>query len=484
MGVFQKLFRQTFIYGLATVLPRMLSFLLVPLYTDLLPTEEYGKVSIIFSYFVLFNVILAYGMETAFFRFFNKETDKNKVVSTSAISLVLSSLLFFILALLSKDQITKLTGIQLGHITLVIWILLLDALVIIPFAWLRANERPGKYSMIKIFNVAVNFGLNIFFLVFLHKITFQYPIFDRICRDNYEINYIFISNVIASGLTLLLLGVFYARITYSFDKNLWKRMMKYAFPVLVAGIAFSINETFDRLILDYLLPENVADHVIGVYSACYKLALFMTLFATAFRLGIEPFFFSYAKDRNAPQTYATITKYFVIIGSFILLFVVAFIDVLKYLILRNDAYWEALIIVPIILLANFCLGIYHNLSVWYKITDRTKFGAYISVVGAMITLVLNVLLIPKYTYVGSAIATLAAYGVMMILSWYFGKKYYPIPYDLKKIGTYMIASISFSIISFYIFDSNYMVSIPLLLVFLVVLYVFEKREIQQILKKK
>ncbi|OED34942.1 polysaccharide biosynthesis protein [Flavobacteriaceae bacterium (ex Bugula neritina AB1)] len=484
MGVFQKLFKQTFVYGLATVLPRMLSFLLVPLYTDLLPTEEYGKVSIIFSYFVLFNVILAYGMETAFFRFFNKEADKNKVVSTSAISLILSSLLFFIIALLLKSQIAVLTGIHVEHITLVIWILLLDALVIIPFAWLRANERPRKYSVIKILNVAVNFGLNIFFLVFLHQVTFHFTAFDTICRDNYEINYIFISNVIASGLTLVLLITFYTNINYSFDKELWKRMMKYAIPVLIAGIAFSINETFDRIILDYLLPDDIADHVVGVYSACYKLALFMTLFATAFRLGIEPFFFSYARDKNAPETYARITKYFIIFGAGILMFVVTFIHMLKYIILRDDSYWEALKIVPIILLANFCLGIYHNLSVWYKITDRTRFGAYISVIGAVITLTLNFLLIPGYTYVGSAIATLAAYGVMMVLSWHFGRKYYPIPYDLKKIGMYMMVSIGFSIISFYIFDSNYMISIPLLLGFLVILYVFEKGEIQQILKKE
>ncbi len=460
----------------------MLSFILVPLYTDQLPTEEYGKVSIIFSYFVLFNVILAYGMETAFFRFFNKETDKNKVVSTATISLLLSTLFFLIAALFFKEQIAALTGIQIAHIHLVIWILLLDTLVIIPFAWLRANERPIKYAVIKILNVAVNFGLNFFLLVYLHDVTFNFSSFDSICRDGYEINYIFISNVIASGLTLLLLFSFYTKIHYTFDKELWKRMMKYALPVLIAGAAYSINETFDRILLDKLLPENIADHMVGVYSACYKLALFMTLFATAFRLGIEPFFFSHAEDKNAPETYARITKYFVILGSFILVFVVVFIHILKY-ILRDESYWEALMIVPIILLANFCLGIYHNLSVWYKVTDKTKFGAYISVVGAIITLALNIILIPKYTYLGSAIATLAAYSIMMLLSWYYGRQYYPIPYDLKKIGMYMTLSIGISILSFYVFDSNYMISIPLLVVFLVILYISENKELKQILKK-
>ncbi|MBW1293947.1 oligosaccharide flippase family protein [Aquimarina litoralis] len=483
MGIFQKLFKQTFIYGMATVLPRMLSFLLVPLYTNQLPTEEYGKVSIIFSYFVLFNVILAYGMETAFFRFFNKEKNKDNVVSTSAISIAISSFVFLIIALLLKHQIADWIDIKLKYINLVIWILLLDALVIIPFSWLRAKERPIRYAIIKITNVAINFGLNIFFLLFLTELSFHFSFLNWICKDDYEISYIFISNLIASGFALVALISFYSKISYRFDKELWKKMMKYALPILIAGIAYSINETFDRILLDFLLPEDVADHMVGVYSACYKLALFMTLFATAFRLGIEPFFFNYASNKNAPDTYARITKYFVILGSFIFLFVIVFVHVLKIAFLRDTSYWEAVKIVPLILLANFCLGIYHNLSVWYKVTDRTRFGAYISVFGAVITLLLNFLLIPKYTYIGSAIATLAAYGSMMMISWYLGRKYYPIPYDLKKIGAYLLLSISFSIISFYIFDSNYIISIPLLLVFLVILYAFEKKEIKQLLKR-
>ncbi|MEW7279352.1 oligosaccharide flippase family protein [Aquimarina sp. 2201CG1-2-11] len=483
MSIFQKLFKQTFIYGLATVLPRMLSFLLVPLYTNLLPTDEYGKVSIIFSYFVLFNVILAYGMETAFFRFYNKESNKDMVVSTSTISLLLSSVVFFIAALLCRDQIAALIDIRVDYIVLVIWILLLDALVIIPFAWLRANERPIRYSIIKISNVAINLGLNVFLLVYLVKLTDTITILDILYIDDFEINYIFISNLVASGFTLLLLVPFYTKITYRFDKELWKKMMKYAFPVLIAGVAYSINETFDRILLSHLLPEDVAEHMVGVYSACYKIALFMTLFATGFRLGIEPFFFNYSNNKNAPETYARITKYFVAFGTFILLAVIVLVHPLKQLIIRDESYWVAIKIVPMILLANLCLGIYHNLSVWYKITDRTRFGAYISVVGAIITLILNFLLIPKYTYLGSAIATLGAYGSMMILSWYFGRKYYPIPYDLKKIGAYLVVSIIFSVLSFYVFESNYMISIPLLCGFLVILYAFERKELKQILKK-
>lgn len=481
MGIANKLLKQTFIYGLATVLPRMLSFLLVPLYTSVMAKEIYGEVSVIFTYFILFNVVLSYGMETAFFRFFNKEKNKDSVVATSAISLLISSICFFATAFLIKDWIADITNIKGSLITLVLWVLLLDALVIIPFAWLRANERPMRYAMIKIINVTINLGLNILLLLFLHSLTFQFSVFDIICKDDFEANYILISNLIASAVTLLILLSFYIKIKYHFDTKLWKKMMRYALPVLVAGICFSINESFDKLLLDRMLPEKEARAAVGVYAACYKLALFMTLFATAFRLGIEPFFFKQSGNKNAPETYAMITKYFVILGALIFIGVVTFIPILKRFILPDPAYWEALAIVPIILLANFCLGIYHNLSVWYKVTDRTKFGAYISVIGAVITLLLNVVLIPKYSYMGSAIATLAAYSSMMVLSWYYGQKYYPIPYPMKRMVMLAFMSIGFSGVAFYVFDLNYLVSIPLLLTFLVVLWVTEGKQVKKIL---
>ena len=465
----------------------MLSFLLVPLYTTegvLSSVAEYGEVSVIFSYFVLFNVILAYGMETAFFRFFNKEEDKKSVTSTAAISLVVTSIGFFILGFLFQNQISSLIDIDIKYIKLVLWILLLDALVIIPFAWLRANEKPKRYAIIKIFNVVINISLNLFFLLALKNLAFNNAVFKSIYIPNFEINYIFIANLIASGITLLLMVPFYAKIKYKFDKVLWKNMMKYATPVLIAGIAFSINETFDRILLDYLLPENIAKTEIGMYSACYKLALFMTLFATAYRLGIEPFFFSHAKAENPQKNYARILEFFVAFGSIILLAVVVFADILKPIIVRSEDYWEAMWIVPIILIANFCLGIYHNLSVWYKITDRTKFGAYISVFGAILTLALNFWLIPIMSYKGSAVATLSAYASMMLLSYYFGRKYYPIPYNLKKIGMYLLLSMTLSLISFYQFRSNYLVGISMLIVFLGILYFAEQKEIKQLLKKQ
>jgi O-antigen/teichoic acid export membrane protein len=486
LSAFKTLFKQTFIYGLATVLPRMLSFLLVPLYTTkgVLPSvAEYGKVSIIFSYFVIFNVVLAYGMETAFFRFFNKEDDKDKVVGTSVISLIVTSLSFFVLALVFQDQIAHFIDIDVKYINLVIWILLLDALVIIPFAWLRARQRPMRYAVIKILNVVINLGLNVFFLLALKNLATNGSLLDSIYKPNFEISYIFIANLIASAVTLLLMFRFYTKIKYVFNSALWKTMLRYAFPILIAGIAFSINETFDRILLKELLPANIAETQIGMYSACYKIALFMTLFVAAYKLGIEPFFFSHAKTENPQKNYARILEFFVAFGSVILLAVVIFADVLKPYIVRSEAYWEAMWIVPIILIANFCLGIYHNLSVWYKITDRTKFGAYISVFGAIITLAINILFIKTYGYKASAIATLAAYATMMLLSYYFGRKYYPIPYNLKKIGLYFSLSTTLSVISFYYFRENYAIGTVMLMAFITIIFILEKNQLKQLLKR-
>jgi O-antigen/teichoic acid export membrane protein len=435
---------------------------------------------------VFFNVVLSYGMETAFFRFYNSETDKENVIATSTISIFWSSIIFLFGALIFRGTLASLANVEVQYITYAIWILVLDALVIVPFSKLRANQRPMLYAIIKIGNVAINLVLNLFFLLLLPKIAASNPnsFIGNLYVENYEIGYIFVSNLAASLLTLLVLSPNYLSLTRKFDASLWKKMMQYGLPILVAGIAFAVNEHFDKILLGYWLPENVAKSEVGAYSACYKLGLFMVLFATAFRLGIEPFFFSHSNHENAPQTYAMITKYFVIFGSLILLGVIVFADVLKFLLLDNKSYWEAMKVVPLIILANFCLGIYNNLSVWYKLTDRTKMGAYISIVGAVLTLVLNYLLIPKFSYYGSAIATIAAYGSMMFISYILGNRYYPIPYDMEKIGGYLGLSILFSAISFYGFRENYFVGIPLLLLFVYFVYHNEKATILSIIKRK
>ncbi len=489
MSLYKNLFKQTAIYGLAMVLPRMLSFLLVKLYTNVLPNPaQYGELTMVLAYMVFFNVLLSYGFETAFFRFYNSESDKNKVINTTLISIFWSSIAFLITALLFRNSIAHFATIETHFITYSIWILVLDALVVIPFSKLRAEQKPVQYALIKIGNVIINLGLNLFFLLALPKIALHNPdgVLATIYIQNFQIGYIFIANLIASFLTFLVLSNNYFNSNWTIDKLLWKRMMHYGFPILIAGIAFAINEHFDKILLGNLLPASIAKTDVGAYSACYKLGLFMVLFRTAYTLGIEPFFFSHSSNENAPQTYATITKYFVIFGSLMSLVIIVFADMLKVVLLDNKNYWQAMKVVPLIVFANFFLGIYTNLSVWYKLVDKTKIGAYISIVGAAVTLAFNFLLIPKISYYGAAIATILAYGTMMVLSYNLGKSKYPIPYDFKKIVSYLSLSIIFSGISFYIpyVREGYFIKSSLTIVFLIFIYHNEKETLMRIIKRK
>lgn len=488
MSLYKNLFKQTFIYGIATVLPRMLSFLLVRLYTDLMPTSQYGEVTIVLSWMVFFNVILSYGMETAFFRFYSKEENKKSVIETTTISIFWTSISFLTIALLFRNTLAGWANVEIQYVTYAIWILVFDALAIIPFSKLRALQKPMKYAVIKIGNVVLNLGLNVFFLLVLPTLAQSAPesFWNTIYIQDFQVGYIFIANLIASLATLLVFLPDYIFLKWQFNIPLWKNMMQYGWPILFAGLAFGINEHFDKILLEKLLPQNIALSEVGAYSACYKLGLFMVLFRTAYTLGIEPFFFSHAGNENAPQTYATVTKYFVIFGSLILLCVVVFADVLKVILIGNPEYWEAMKVVPLIILANFFLGIYTNLSVWYKLIDKTKIGAYISILGAVVTLALNFLLIPIFSYMGSAIATLAAYGSMMAISYYLGNKHYPIPYDKKRIFGYLGVSTLLAGLSFYVpmFRESYIFGIAAILLFTYFIYHNEKETLLRIIKRK
>lgn len=494
MSIYKSLFKQTVLYGLATVLPRVISVILTPFYINYLPkTNDFANVTIIFSYLVFFNVVLSYGMETAFFRFYNstdsnnsehENQNKKKVIATATISIFWTTILLTTLGLLFRETIASLTQINIHAITYSLWILAFDALVIIPFAILRAEKKPLKYALLKISNVLLNLLLNVFFLVVLPKIaTTNTPnFFQTIYFPNFQIEYIFIANLIASLFTLILLFPSYFNFKWQLNFSLWGKMLQYGLPVLIAGMGFAINEHFDKIMLDWLqVPKNQ----IGAYSACYKIGVFMVLFRTAFTLGIEPFFFSQANNQNAPQMYANITKYFCILGSFILLFVIVFIDWLKLLLVPKPVYWSAMHIVPPIILANFMLGIYTNLSVWYKIINKTHIGAIISIIGASITLVLNYLFIPKIGYLASAIATLIAYGSMMYISYNWGQKKYPIPYATKTIATYIFLAISIASLSFYVafLRESIIFKIFAILLFGYYIYHNEKNNFLKIIKK-
>ncbi|MDU8884616.1 oligosaccharide flippase family protein [Yeosuana sp. MJ-SS3] len=473
MGALKTFFKDTVIYGMATVLPRLMNFILVPLHTDTLETTSYSDNTTFYVYAAFFNVLLTYGMETAFFRFFSKSEEKGKVFSTTLISLTATAVLFFVVSFSFNRQLATLVNLNQDYFNLLLSVLVLDTLVVAPFAYLRATGRPIKFTAIKLSNIAIYVLLNFFFLWAVPRFGFQFFNFD----SNDLVKYIFIANLVASIATLLLLSPYFFKTKFQFDISILKQLLNYGWPIMVAGLAYVINENFDK----WLLPEMLGKDINGAYSGCYKIAVFMTIFIQGFRLGAEPFFFNHSKETNAKSTYATIMKYFVIFGSFMLVFIVAYLDIIKEFLVKDESYWIAIEIVPIVLLANLCLGIYFNLAIWYKLTDRTQYGMYLSLVGAIITIAFNYIMIPKIGFMASAWATLAAYGVMMLLSYFFGQKYYPVPYNLKNIAFYLILAIVFSVLALRT-NSNYYLNTGLVLVFLGIVSVLEKNQLKLFLK--
>lgn len=424
-------------------MPRLLTVLLTRLLTEYLPSKTaFGEVSIIFSWVILANVLLTYGIETAFFRFYSESENKNKVISTGLLTLLGTTIIVTVVAFLSLDQIAEWSGKSADYWKWVIGFVAFDTLMVIPFAYMRAREKAMKYAVIKMINVIISVGMTTIFLVCLKDLP---ALAQFLPADKVELY--FIALMAASAVTLVVVCRIYFR-KWDFDTVLWMQMLRYGFPILIAGIAFAVNETFDKILLEWLLPQDTATAQVGVYSACYRVAVGMTLFATAFKLGIEPFFFSEAKSENATATYAMITKMFVVSGSIALLSYTVFIDVIKRAIIAEE-YWEALDIVPIVLVAYLFFGIYQTLSVWYKVTDRTSYGAYISILGAAITIGLNVIFIPRLGYMASALTTCAAYGLMMVVSYVLGRKHYLIPYDVKNMLLYLGISISSTAVFFY-----------------------------------
>ncbi|WP_372754761.1 lipopolysaccharide biosynthesis protein [Mariniflexile sp.] len=474
MSVLKKFFKDTIIYGLATVLPRLMNFLLVPLHTGTLQTTSYSDNTTFYVYAAFFNVLLTYGMETAFFRFFNKSDEKDKVFSTVFISLILTTLLFLGVVLIFNEQLAFWLNIPLKYFNILIGLLVLDTLVVAPFAYLRATGRPIKFASIKIANILIYVLLNYFFLWVMPKFNISFANYDK----SDLVQYIFIANLIASIVTFLMLLPYFFKTKLQFSKVIFKQLINYGWPIMVAGLAYVINENFDKWILPYLVGKDIN----GAYSGCYKIAMFMTIFIQAFRLGAEPFFFSHAKEINAKETYALIMKYFVIVGSFMLVFIISYLDIFKILLVKDESYWQAISIVPIVLIANLCLGIYFNLAIWYKLTDNTRYGMYLSIVGAVITIVFNLFFIEKIGFIAAAWATLAAYGIMMVLSYVIGQKYYKVPYDLKKILGYLILAIILSVITLNT-NANYYINTFLVLLFLGSIMLFEKNELKRLLKR-
>ena len=446
MSLLKTLVGQTAIYGLSSIVGRLLNFLLVPLYTSVFAPEEYGVFSVLMTVVAFVMVVLTYGFETAFFHFTNKEEDSEKVLSTGFVSLLSTSLLFLSLATFYSQSIANLLHVSKypNFVYWLAWILVLDVLATLPFAKLRVDHRAWRFAYIRLVNITVNIGLNLFFYLlcpYLLKQGVAPDFVEGFYNPAMGIGYIFISNLIASAVTILLLAPEILKLKPSFDFALWKKMGKYGFPLLIGGFAYVTNEMADRLLLERLLPKDTATAQVGIYSACYKIAIFMTLFVQAFRYGAEPFFFAQAQKKDAKEQYAIVMRYFIAFTAFIFLSISVFIDIIKHFI-QDEAYHAGLDIVPILLLANLFLGMYYNLSVWYKVSGKTQFGAYLSVAGAAITIGLNVLLIPTLSYMGSAWATLICYASMCVMSYVFSRHHYPISYNWKYISFYMITALS------------------------------------------
>ena len=453
MNPLKKLAGQTAIYGIPTILVRFLNYLLVPLYTyGLLTQQEYGMVNLFYSYTALLMVLLTYGMETAFFRFSETESDKNRVYSTGLISLLITSGTFLTLVSLFPSTIADWIDYPKypDFVIWFAWIMSLDAIAAIPFARLRAMNRPVYFAIIKSVNVFSYILLNLFFLLlcpYLYeqlKGTGGEEILGLFYRPDWTIEYIFIANLMASVLTIIMLLPQVFHLKWIIDFRLWKRMLLYSLPLMIAGMAGIINETVDRILLRYLLPLSPSDAEaqVGIYSACYKIAVLMVLFIQAYRFAAEPFFFSQMKNQDAKQVYARVMDFFIITVTGIFLITMLFLDLI-FIRFTGPDFRSARAVIPVLMLAKLFLGVYYNLSIWYKLTGKTMWGALITITGAVITIGMNIILIPLsseyliHGYLGSAYATLACYTVMMLLGYLIGQKYYPIKYNLKKFFGYV-----------------------------------------------
>jgi O-antigen/teichoic acid export membrane protein len=492
LSTLKKFAGQTAIYGVSTIASRILNFFLTPIYTKVYPKAVYGIFTEMYSYASILNAVLSFGMETTFFRYINKkEGQKDIIYNNTFIVVAFLSLLFLITTLLFIDPIAvwihdgKATPVvdYKTYIKYFIFILVVDALSVVPFAKLRAEGKPGRYSILKLVNILTFISLNLFFIFVIPYIIKNNLAFADAFKSWYRyqwIGYVFISNLIASSLTLILLSPELLKLKLKIDKKLLTEMFSYSWPVLVANLSFTLNENIDKIFLTHLLPANIAAAQVGIYGACCKIAVFLSIFIMAFRLGAEPFFFSHAKNENATKTYATIMNYFVIVISLIFVGIVANIELLKHFI-RSEEYWVGLDVVPILLFGYVSLGIYMNLSIWYKLSDQTRFGLYISGVGAIITIILNIIFIPQYGFMASAWVSLIAYTVMMILSYILGQKNYPIPYHIKQNLGYLGVSAVLVWFSFVFFKRDLIIGNIIFIIFgLIILYI-ERKTIKKII---
>ena len=444
----KKLAGQTAVYGLSSIVGRLLNYLLVPLYVSIfLHTSDYGVISELYAWIAFLMVLLTFGMETAFFKFLSDHPEKkDKIFRNSMLSVIMVNLVFLVLILIFNGQIADamLYSQHPEFIILLGLIVSIDAISALPLAKLRAEERAKKFAVIQLTGIGINIGLNLILMLYFFQPETQDP--------SVGIRYILIANLVASLVKPAFFYKDFLKLKWIWDTQLIRFMLKYSFPLAIAGFAYIINETVDRILLKYLSYDAMigtlsdqaaltyAESQVGIYSASYKLAMLITILLQAYRYAAEPFFFSEAKNKDRNKIYVKVMNYFVAVIFLFFLLVSLNLDIFKYFI-PNPAYWEGLKVVPILLLANVCSGVYINQSIWYKLSGQTKFGAYIAITGALFTLTILFIFIPIFGYMACAWATFIVYFGQMVASYILGQKHYPIPYNLKKFAIYSIVAV-------------------------------------------
>jgi O-antigen/teichoic acid export membrane protein len=489
LNSFKKLVGDTAIYGVSSIVGRFLNWWLVPYYSHIFLTAEYGIVTHLYAYMAFLLVLLTYGMETGYFRFASDHKDKDLVYSSSLISLFVTSVGFLLLVYAFTDIIAGWLDYENHpeYIRWIGWIMAFDAFTSIPFAKLRIESKAIKFAVMKLINIFANIFFNIFFLTICPLLLKNNPdhLVGLIYDESIGVGYVFISNLIASAITFVLL-IPDLHVKIRFERRLLKEIVWYSFPILVVGVAGMVNQNIDKILLPRLLSADQQPmEQLGIYGANYKLAVLMNMFIQAFRYAFEPFFFSQVKSENNKKGYALILKYFVIFGLIIFLGISLFLDLFKTLNIIDEAYYSGLKVVPLVLMANLFLGIYYTLSLWYKLTDKTRYGAYFALIGSVISIAVNILFIPVYGYMASAVAVLICFIVMAVLSYVVGQKHYPVNYPIGRILFYFILSLVLYGISAVIkLDQplvNHLFNVFLLLGFLVTCYILENKEFRKFL---
>lgn len=493
MNPIKKLAGQTALYGVSTILGRLLTYALVPLHTDVFTdTAQYGAITELYTYVTFLNVIYTFGMETAYFRFVSRHKADGKAIqdvygsaftSVFLVSLFLSGFIAF-----NADGIAGMIGYP-GSGNIIVWlavILFTDAIVAIPYARLRHENKAVKFTVTKLSAIVLTVFLNIFFLLLLPEIYHVSPVLEAMYYPDMGIGYVFLANLIGNAVIPVLLWRYLVDTRFKIEWAAFRPMVVYAFPILIMGLGGMVNENIEKLLLNDLLPVNfypdkTPQEALGVYGACYKLSIFMMLAIQAFRYAGEPFFFSNAEDKSAPELFARVMHYFIILSILILVGVSVNLELIGTVFLRNQQYHDALYVVPFLLIAKLLYGVYINLSVWFKLTDKTMYGTAFSVVGAVVTIGGNILLIPYLGYLGCAIASIACYLVMVLACYYYGQKYYPIPYNFKPSFLYIIAAIMLIFFAFSLDISSFIlrnaVNMGLVILFGVVVFLIEKRSL-------